>query len=329
MSPDIYFYEAFEEEEAELRHFLPGARAEYTWAAVQEAGHAEPPAPIISVRTQSLIPPHWAPKLKGILSRSTGYDHLERYVAAAQADIACGYLPLYCARAVAEHALMVWIALLRKLERQRKNFATFSRDGLTGGECAGRSLLVVGVGNIGYEVARIGRGLDMKVVGVDLIEQHADVQYAAFDDAVPHADIIVCCMNLTSHNAGYFNTRTLGNAKPGTIFVNVSRGELSPAADLLQLLEEGVLGGVGLDVFDAEATLAVALRSGKGFADPRLAPTHALARRDDVILTPHNAFNSAEAVARKSEHSAMQVNHMLAHGQWLWPVPKVEAVTRQ
>ncbi|MCA9294356.1 MAG: hypothetical protein KDA20_11145 [Phycisphaerales bacterium] len=321
MSTDVFFYEAFEEEEAELRRCLPDVRAEYTWAAVQETGHTEPPAPIISVRTQSLIPADWAPKLKGILSRSTGYDHLDRYAASAGVQVARGYLPLYCARAVAEHALMMWMALLRKLETQRKNFQSFSRDGLTGGECAGRTLLVVGVGNIGYEVVKIGRGLDMQVLGVDLVHPHADVFYRDFEAALPDADIIVCCMNLTQHNVNYFNAKTLANAKPGAVFVNVSRGELSPGADLLQLLERGVLGGVGLDVFDAEANLAVALRSGKKPTGARIEPVHILAQREDVILTPHNAFNSTEAVARKSEHSGMQIRNMLSYGQWLWPVP--------
>ncbi len=318
---DVYFYEAFKEEEEELRRAMPDVRAGYTVQTIQESGHTVSPATIISVRTQSVLPIGWASKLTGILSRSTGYDHLDRYLASISSHVACGYLPLYCARAVAEQALMMWMALLRKLKLQQSSFASFSRDGLTGGECAGRHLLVVGVGNIGCEIAKIGHGLGMTVTGVDLVEKYHDIQYSSFADALPGANIIVCAMDMTQHNIGYFNRTTLASAKPGALFVNISRGELSPSQDLLHLLETGALGGVGLDVFDGEAALADAFRSGSSSSDARIVAVHALAKRDDVILTPHNAFNSAEAVVRKSDHSAQQVHHMLTNGRWLWPVP--------
>ena len=64
--------------------------------------------------------------------------------------------------------MLMWMALLRKLPQQIQNFATFYRDGITGSECQGKTLLVVGVGNIGSEVARIGQGLGMNVLGVDI-----------------------------------------------------------------------------------------------------------------------------------------------------------------
>ncbi|NLF62671.1 MAG: hydroxyacid dehydrogenase, partial [Lentisphaerae bacterium] len=77
----VVFFEAFAEERAALEKYAGGRlQAEYTWKTIQEWGKAaEPPAPIISVRTQSLIPTSWAGQLKAILTRSTGYDHLLRY----------------------------------------------------------------------------------------------------------------------------------------------------------------------------------------------------------------------------------------------------------
>ena len=208
---DVYFYEAFAEEALLLKQHMPShIRAEYTDLTTQEAGHAEPPARLISVRTQAALPVEWAPKIGGILSRSTGYDHLLDYAAlAAGHPIQYGNLPLYCHRAVAEHAMMLWIALLRRLPRQLRQFREFHRDGLTGPECQGRTLAVVGVGNIGHEICVIGRALGMNVTGVDRDPRHADIDYLPIDEALAAADIVVCAMDYNATNRGYFERRTL------------------------------------------------------------------------------------------------------------------------
>lgn len=322
---DVYFYEAFEEESLELRRHLPATlEAGFTWKTIQEAGDTAPPTGLISIRTQSVIPVAWAPLLRGILSRSTGYDHLMRYRAACGHAVPCGYLPLYCNRAVAEQALLLWMALLRRLPQQLASFASFQRDGLTGLECEGRTLAVAGVGNIGHQVIRIGTGLGMTALGVDLVQRFDWVHYVSIEEAVERADVIVCAMNLTAQNVGYFGYDRLRRARTGAVFVNVARGEMSPPGDLLRLLEEGQLGGVGLDVHDREQELAVSLRGGQPAASPAVQATLALARRADVILTPHNAFNTREAVGRKAEHAAQQVEQYLRSGTFLWAAP-VEA----
>ena len=97
---------------------------------------------------------------------------------------------------------------------------------------------------------------------------------------------------------------------------------MSPPRDLLRLLEEGRLGGVGLDVHDREQELAVSLRGGAPAASPEVQATLGLARRPDVIVTPHNAFNTREAVGRKAEHAVRQVEEFLRSGEFLWAVPR-------
>jgi D-lactate dehydrogenase len=319
--PDVYFYEAFEEEANELRHYLPATvSAEYTDLTPQEIGHTTPPARLISIRTQSQVPTAWAAALDGILSRSTGFDHLLAYAAAAGPRVALGNLPLYCHRAVAEQAMLLWMALLRRLPRQMRQFHDFHRDGLTGAECQGRTLVVVGVGYIGYETYRIGQALGMQVLGVDRIQGHADVNYVDIESALPQADVIVCAMDLNETNRGYFDMAKWARVKPGAVFVNISRGELSPSTALLEALSAGLLSGVGLDVYDHEADLAVALRTKTTPCSPEALAALELASRDDCICTPHNAFNSLEAVDRKSEHSVQQIRAFLETGQFLWPV---------
>jgi D-lactate dehydrogenase len=322
--PDVCFYEAFEEEAAALRRLLPAdVSATYTDATIQESGHAAPPARFVSIRTQSQLPSDWAPRLDAILSRSTGYDHLADYAAVVESPPALGYLPLYCHRAVAEQAMLLWLALLRRLPRQVEQFRSFHRDGITGRECAGRTLVVVGVGHIGHDVCTIGRALGMRVLGVDVDQRHTDVEYVDIASGLPQADVLVSAMDLNRGNAGYFDAAKWRQIKPGAVFVNVSRGELSPSTALLAALEARQLSGVGLDVYDHEARLAVALRSSTPTADVEVAATLALAERDDCILTPHNAFNTLEAVNRKSEHSVQQILAFRASGKFLWPVPSV------
>jgi D-lactate dehydrogenase len=127
-------------------------------------------------------------------------------------------------------------------------------------------------------------------------------------------------MNLTADNVGYFRYEALKRTKRGVIFVNVARGEMSPSADLLRLLDEDHLGGVALDVFDAESQLAVALRTGRPCDDARVRATLELAKRPNVICTPHNAFNTIESVERKAQQSVQQIEHFLKHRRFLWPV---------
>ena len=324
-SCDAFFYEAFAEEAERLLHYAAetGLRVGHSPLTIQETDHAAPPAPIVSLRTQSTLPPVWAPQLRGILTRSTGYDHLFAYRDAVGA--ACpplGYLPLYCVRAVAEQALLLWTALLRRLPRQLAEFDRFRRDHLTGRENPGKILALFGVGHIGYEIWRIASALGLIVRGVDPVRRHADVAYVSPADALADADIVVCAMNLTPRNRGYFTRDLLAHAQRKPILVNVARGEFTPATVLEAALEAGVLSGVALDVYNEEATLAPALRTGHLAA---LTPDNqALLRlrgRADVLLTPHNAFNTHEAVERKSEQSIRTLLHFQKNGQFLWPVP--------
>ena len=307
---DVYFYEAFEEEVAALRRYLPAKiSAGFSGKTIQETGDWEPNAPLISIRTQSVVPPSWSVKVRGIISRTTGYDHL------VGQKIPYGYLPHYCSRAVAEQAILLVMALLRKLPAQVAQFPKFHRDGLTGQECTGKRLLVVGVGSIGAEVVKIAQALGMEARGVDLVQRQDSVSYVSIDEGLPWADIIVCAMNLTDVNAGYFRHETLKRAKHGVVFVNIARGELSPTNDLVQLLDEGHLSGLALDVYENESALAVALRSGK--------TAFPLSGRPNVILTPHNAFNTFEAVDRKAEQTIQQIQHFQEHGAFLWVTPSV------
>ena len=125
---DVFFFEAFEEEAEAFKQYLPSQiKAGFAWETIQEYNVQEPPAPLVSIRTQSKIPIAWAPELSGILSRSTGYDHIQIYLHNCRKHVYCGYLPLYCNRAVAEQSMLMWMSLLRKLPQQIETFSHRAR----------------------------------------------------------------------------------------------------------------------------------------------------------------------------------------------------------
>ncbi|HVN49480.1 MAG TPA: NAD(P)-dependent oxidoreductase [Bacteroidota bacterium] len=310
---DVYFYETFEEEAEALKNYLGSDLSyEMTPKTIQETNHTLPPAALISIRTQSIIPPVWANRLDGVLSRSTGFDHLKTYLTKIQKPLPCGYLEEYATRAVAEHAILLMMALLRKLPQQLVQFNHFERDGVTGFECAEKNLLVVGVGRIGSEIAKIGMGLGMNVRGVDLVQRHAFVHYVSREEGIRWADIIISAMNLTPENAGYFSESFLRQTKRGAILINIARGEHTPTAVLQKLIQDHHLGGIGLDVYEDEPSIATALRSGAPNSLPAQKVT-ALLQYPNVLFTPHNAFNSYEAVQRKSKFSAEAIRYFLQH----------------
>ncbi len=329
------FYEAFEEEEKILRKVLP-KEYEYlfTWKTIQESGHKAPPAKVISTRTQSKFPMEWADSLNAIITRSTGYDHVTEYLTQTGARISAAYLPEYAARPVAEQALMMWTALLRNLTLQRKSFETFHRDGLTGREIRNRRITVIGVGHIGEEIVDIAHGLKMKILGVDIkprseMKKQYGLKYVSLKEGLTNADIAACALPLTELTRGMLNYKTLKLMPYNSIFINVGRGEVSPSQDLLKLLNEGILGGIGLDVYDFEKELASVLRDGanlsklKPEARKSVSATLKLMKGRNVILTPHNAFNTEESVERKSLRTAENLAAYFKTGRFLTPIAKL------
>jgi len=309
---DIMFYEVFVEEEVALKRHLPkDLDAGFTSKTVQAENHEAPPAPFISIRTQSNIPQAWAENLSGILTRSTGYDHLSAYRQQSGKDIACGYLPTYCSRSVGEHVLLLILALLKGLRKQLRQFEAFNRDGLTGGECLGRNLLVVGVGNIGEQVVRLAKGVGMQVKGIDLVKRMESLDYVSLEEGIRFADVIVCALPLTAQTQGMLGYESLKHARKGSLLVNVSRGEVTPAKDLKRLLDEGILGGLGLDVYEDENILAEHLRASNTGRNPNNEAILSMKDHDNVLFTPHNAFNTHEALDRKAQQSSEAVVRFL------------------
>ncbi|MCK5083282.1 MAG: hydroxyacid dehydrogenase [Candidatus Omnitrophica bacterium] len=321
---DVMFYEAFEEEDREIRKILPEEiLAGFTPKTIQEEGSLQAPSTLISIRTQSRVPLIWAKDLKGLLTRSQGHDHVGAFRRESKAEMSCGFLGNYCARAVAEQAALMMMSLLRKLKSQEKKFMSFARDGLTGLECAGRKVLVVGVGNIGTQIVDIARGLRMDVRGVDLVENIKDLQYVSLSEGIAWADVVLCSLSLTEQTNGILDYRAFKKARQGMVFVNVARGEISPVEDLKKLLDEGTIAAIGLDVYSQEGLLADSLRAQRPEDAPQGRVVLELAKKENVLLTPHNAFNTKEALEQKASLTVAAVARYLKEGTFPDPVPSL------
>lgn len=321
--PDIVFFEAFDEEQELLRKICPAhVHAEFTPLTIQESRLVKAPARFLSIRTQSRIPLLWKDDIDGILTRSTGFDHVVAYKQETRTQAALGYLPVYCSRAVAEQAITMMLSLMRKLPSQQRSFQQFHRNGLTGQECQGKRLLVVGVGNIGAEIVDIAHGLRMKVAGVDIDRKLPSLEYIDLIPGLAWADVIICAAALTEETKNMLDYDMLRRVRTGAIFINIARGEISPLGGLKRLMDEKILSGLGLDVFEDEYIMAHDLRA--GLHSSKSASTVCaleLAQYSNVIFTPHNAFNTQEALARKADQAMESVVLFLAEKKFPFSAP--------
>ena len=319
--PHVKFYEAFEEEESLLKSILPDSmEAVFTLHTIQEEDDEKPPADIICTRSQSIIPEDWNTDIKGILTRSQGYDHLTRFQKATGSNIPCGYLPSYCERSVAEHAIMIALSLLKKLPQQIRQLETFNRDHLTGLNCLHKKALVVGVGKIGYQIHLLSKAIGMETLGVDLEERHEDVVYTPLQDGIKEANVIFCALPCTNETRGLLNYDLLKTNEQGPVLVNVSRGEVTPTSDMIKLVHERILRGLGLDVYENEAALAGQLRDGHQGAEHALDLLD-MAGTQNCILTPHNAFNTEDSLKAKCHKTIGALKYFLDTGSFPDNIP--------
>ena len=118
----------------------------------------------------------------------------------------------------------------------------------------------------------------------------------------------------------FFNDNFFNKVKKGSLFINISRGEIAPICTLYKYLNNEILSGMALDVFDFENELAISLRSNKKTENVKLIMK--IKKHPNVILTPHNAFNTHEAVIRKAKHTIKQIKSLTEEGKFIWEIPE-------
>jgi D-lactate dehydrogenase len=250
------------------------------------------------------------PNLKLITTRSTGFDHID-LVACKRRGITVCNIPTYGENTVAEHAFALILAFSRKIFQsyERTEKMNFDRHGLTGFDLFGKTLGVVGTGNIGRHAIRIGRGFSMRVVAYDVkkdarLAAELNFTYAdSLEDLLGQSDVITLHVPYITATHHLINKENVKDIKRGAILVNTSRGAIVETEALLWALEKKILSGAGLDVLEEENDTYEHIQLlSEGFPKNKDIATilrnHILIDRTDVIITPHNAFNSVEAAQR-------------------------------
>lgn len=247
------------------------------------------------------------PNLKHITTRSTGYDHIDLAYCTQKGITVCN-VPEYGTHTVAEHTFTLILALSRKLipSVERTKRGDFSLDGLRGFDLYKKTIGIVGLGNIGTSVARIAKGFGMDVLAY---ARHPDVQlakevgfmYVDLEHLLKVSDIITLHVPLTPETTHMINKENLHKLKRGCLLINTARGGLIETEAILFGLQEGIIKGAGIDVLEEEVNIKEErqLLSEKFLSENDLKTqllNHVLLTRDDVIVTPHNAFNSYEAL---------------------------------
>ncbi|WP_341520912.1 2-hydroxyacid dehydrogenase [Pseudomonas sp. G.S.17] len=235
---------------------------------------------------------------KLIALRSAGYNHVD-LPTAQKLGISVVRVPAYSPHAVAEHAVALILALNRHLHRayNRTREGDFSLHGLTGFDLVGKTVGVVGTGQIGATFAKIMAGFGCKLLAYDPYPnpqvQALGAEYVSLPQLLAQAQIISLHCPLTEQTRHLINEASLATLQTGAMLINTGRGALVDTPALIESLKSGQLGYLGLDVYEEEALLFFEDRSDLPLQDDVLAR---LLTFPNVIITAHQAFLTQEAL---------------------------------
>ena len=251
-------------------------------------------------------------QLRVIGRHGVGYDNID-VAKATELGIWVTYAPESNANSVAEHALGCIIALAHHFVRSDRETRAGNwemRNKLVGLDLEGKVLGIAGLGKIGRRLAKKATlGLDMKVIGYDpFFTPETFPEFttpaASWEDFFTSADFISLHMPGGAQTKGIVGKKEFALMKKTAYFINASRGEVVNEADLVEALKNGVIAGAALDVFMQEPP-------GKD---------HPLFGLDNVLLTPHNAALTREAMTRMALHAAQGIDEVLSGKRPTWPV---------
>lgn len=248
------------------------------------------------------------PNLKFITTMSTGFDHID-IEECKKRGIVVSNVPSYGETTVAEHTFALLLAIARRLPESidRVESGSFMPSGLTGFELRGKTIGVIGVGSIGTNVIKIARGFGMNVIVYKrtpdyALEKELGCKFVELPILYQQSDIITLHIPYTKETHHYLSDEAFSQMKDGVVLLNTARGALINTAALLKALDGGKIKAAGLDVLEEEPLLEEEkdLLS-QDFGKEKLLTIlqdHMLLNHPKVIITPHNAFNSQEALKK-------------------------------
>ena len=249
------------------------------------------------------------PGLKFIATRSTGYDHID-LAACTEKGIRVANVPEYGSNTVAEHTFALLLSLTRRIYESvsQSKRLNFEHNEIRGVDLYGKTLGIIGLGKIGMNVMRIAQGFGMKVLVYnhrhdEELAKKAGFQYADLELLLRESDAVTLHLPLLPDTTHIINKTNILLFKRGSYLLNTARGGLIDTEAVMLGLDRGILAGVGLDVLEEEkelseeaAILSTAYRQQLDLKT--LVYDHMLINHPKVLITPHNAFNSEEALMR-------------------------------
>ena len=248
-------------------------------------------------------------RLKLIATRSTGFDHIDLEYCKENSITVCN-VPVYGDNTVAEHVFTLLLAISHKMitavDRTRRG--DFSLKGLQGFDLFGKTLGVIGTGSIGKCVIEIAKGFRMNVLATDVmpdedLASRLGFRYVEMDELLSSSDIITLHVPSNEKTRNLISSDEFARMKEGVVLINTARGDVLDIKALAKVIGEGKVAAAGLDVLPEEGGIreeAELLRSvyDKKHDLETMLLNHILLRLRNVIITPHSAFNTREAVAR-------------------------------
>lgn len=319
----IYVYDATELDQQQISDALKGT--DHHWEYVDDKigpANLNPDTEVISVFVTSIVSREIIeklPKLKLIACRSTGFNNVDLQ-AAKEHGITVTNVPTYGENTVAEYAFSLLLALTRRLPAvlEAENHQVKPED-LRGRDLEGLTFGVVGAGHIGQKALKIAAGFSMKTLAYDSfpkpeLEKELGFKYASIDDLLAQSDIVSVHAPYLPSTHHIMSADRLAKMKPGAILINTARGELVDTSALIEQLDSGHLGGAAIDVVEGEALLnyneETALLRSDTIPEDLLRHSveiGALSKMPNVIISPHNAFNTAEAIGRINKTTAQNM----------------------
>lgn len=231
-----------------------------------------------------------------IALRCAGYNNVD--LKAAQQKIKVVRVPRYSPYAVAEYAVGMMLCLNRGIHRayMRIKENNFSIGGLLGFDMHGKTVGVIGCGQIGSEVIRILKGFGMNVLGYDTDQsqvEKAGCSFANLPTLYKESDIITLHCQLTPENLHMINGKSISQMKDGVMIINTGRGGLIETTELIDALKSKKIGAVGLDVYEEESEYFYEDLSSSFISDDVLARLQTF---PNVLITSHQAFFTKEAM---------------------------------
>lgn len=247
--------------------------------------------------------------LKLIATRSTGFDHIPLDLC-HQRDITVCNVPTYGSNTVAEHVFGLLLTISHRLEEaiDRTRKGDFSPKGLQGFDLLGKTMGIIGTGDIGREAIRIANGFGMNVLAFDVqpdqeIVKELGFLYAGMDELLANSDVVSLHVPANDKTRHLISHDEFEKMKDGAVLINTARGDVVDTRALVRALAEQKLSAAGLDVLPEEPVIREEAELLRSVYEKRhdlntLLANHVLVHMRNVVVTPHSAFNTREAVQR-------------------------------